>query len=160
MENLTQPTEGEKKFTQAEVDAIIGKRLAEERAKFPTAEEMSKYNAYKAAQATDAEKMTALATERDTARNDLAAEKAKVAQLQHEALLAKLGAPTDDIEYVDFKVRQMVTAEKNYETAAKEFISGWKAPVHADMGGNLDGGASPQSVNSTMNAIIRGARKR
>lgn len=155
-----QPEEGVKTFTQAEVDAIIGRRLAEERKKFPTAEEMAAYSAYKAAQETDADKLANITAERDTARQALQEAQAEAEKLRNEKVLLGKGVAEDDLEYFDFKIRKMVSTEKTYEQAAAEFIATQQNHVRVDMGGGLGGNNVPQTPAAQFNDLIRRAAKR
>lgn len=155
-ENIIEPHGGEKTFTQAELDAIIGKRLAEERKKFPTEEEIAAYNAYKSAQQTDAEKLANLTTERNEAQTALKGAQAEVEKLKHERFLLGKSVPADDLDYFDFKISAMVTAEKTYEQAAEEFLKTRQPNVRIDMGGSLEGGKGA-NASSVMNSLIRAA---
>lgn len=155
-----EPNSGEKLFTQAELDAILGKRLAEERAKYPSKEELDGYKAYKASQPTDNEKLNTLTKERDTAKTELATANAEVERLKHERFLLSKGVPADDLEYYDFKISKAVTPEKNYETAAEEFLKDkQQTSVRVDMGGGFGGGNVKTTPSSMMNDLIRKGAK-
>lgn len=155
------PDEGEKQFTQADLDRVVSKRLAEERSKYPTKEEMDGYRAYKASQQTDAEKLATITTERDTAKSDLAKANGEITKLNHKLFLLSKGVPADDVEYHDFKISQLVTDTEDYETVAKKYLKDKVKPsgVRVDMGGGFGGGAPAPTGNSAMNAFIRGSRK-
>lgn len=163
MENQNTPNEGEeKKFTQADIDAIISKRLAEERKKYPSAEELAGYEAYKASRQTDAEKLNNMTAERDAANNKLTAAQEEVARLQHERFLLGKGVTEEDLEYADFKIRKAVTDSKTYEQAADEFLKGFqpKGATRVDFGGNLGGGNAKQTASQQFNALIRAAARK
>ncbi len=51
-------------FTQADVDNIVNKRLERERKKYPSADELTAFRAWKQSQQTENEKMDALQRER------------------------------------------------------------------------------------------------
>ena len=156
-------TSGEdKQFTQADVDRIVGKRLSEERAKYPSAEEMTAYRQYLASKQTDAEKLASITSERDKVTGDLAKANAEVNKLKHQIFLLSKGVPADDLDYYDFKISQLVTEGKDFETVAKAFLKDklqQKPSVRVDLGGGFGGGAPAVTGNSAMNAFIRGARK-
>lgn len=152
--------ENEKVFTQAELDEIIGKRLNEERKKFPSAEEMAGYTAWKNSQQTDADKIAAITGERDSANSALAEANKEVERLKHERFLLSKGVSADDLEYYDFKISKAVSDEKTYEAAADEFIQE-RQTVRVDMGVNLGGGGNqPKSTNAMMNDLLRRSAKK
>lgn len=154
------PEEGEKQFTQADLDRVVSKRLAEERSKYPTKEELDAYRAYKDSQKSDAEKLSTLTTERDTAKNDLAKAQAEIEKMKHERFLLSKGVPADDLEYFDFKISQQVTEGKDYETVAKAFLKEKLKPgVRVEFGGGFGGGNPAPTGNSAMNAFIRSVKR-
>lgn len=155
---ITEPGEGEKKFSQAELDNIISRRLSEERKKFPTAEEMTAFNSWKAAQQTEAEKFAAMVTERDSANSKLNEANAKLAKYEHEKYLLTKGVEADDLDYYDYKISKMVTDGKSYETAAEEFLKDKKPSqrVRVDTGAGFGGGNGTPTPAGLMNSIIRG----
>lgn len=154
---IIEPNEGEKKFSQAELDAIIGRRLSEERKKFPTDEEMNAFNAWKSAQQSEAEKLASMTVERDTANNNLKEANAKLAKYEHEKFLLTKGVEADDLDYFDYKISKMVTDGKTYEAAAEEFLKDKKPSiVRVDSGAGFGGGRGAPTASSLMNDIIRG----
>lgn len=162
MENNPNPSpeEGEKQFTQADLDRVVSKRLAEERSKYPTKEEMDGYRAYVASKQTDADKLASMTTERDTAKSDLAKANGEIAKLTHKLFLLSKGVPADDVEYHDFKISQLVSETEDYEAVAKKYLKEKLKPgVRVDLGGGFGGGAPAPTGNSAMNAFIRGSRK-
>lgn len=146
-------------FTQAELDEILGRRLAEERKKFPTEAEMAAFREYQSNQQTTEQKLTA---ERDTAQAALTSANAEVERLKHERILLGKGVAEDDLEYYDFKIKKAAeSAGKTYEAAAEEFIQSRQQTPKFDTGGNLGGGKSaPKSTNAMMNDLLRKAAKR
>lgn len=144
-ENLVNATseKEEKKFTQAELDAVIGKRLAEERAK------------------TGSEEISKITAAKDAAEKNYQETLAKLERMRHERLLMSFGVPADDVDYYDFKISQLVSKEKNYETAAKEFLKEKpvKPNVRFDTGAGF-GGAKEPTTSSVMNDLIRSGARR
>lgn len=163
-EIIEQPGEGEKKFTQAEVDALIGKRLGEERKKYPTAEEMSAYNTWKQAQQTETEKLAGIIADRDNATKERDAAKAEAEQLRNEKYLLSKGIEEDDLEYYAFKISKNVSDSKSFAAAADEFLKDVDTTnkyVRMDTGANVGGGnGGKQNPNDVFNNILRRAAKR
>lgn len=151
----------EKKFTQTELDALIGRRLAEERKKFPTQEEMTEFNSWKAGKTTDAEKLASITSERDTANSKIAEAQAEIQKLKHERYLLDKGIAADDLDYYEYKISKKVTDTVTFEKAAEEFLkeNNKRSTVKMDTGASIGGKAGKPAPNDQMNALIRGARK-
>ena len=164
-DNPINPTQGdnpapaEKTFTQAEVDAIIGKRLAKAMKGVPDEAELTAFRSWKESQQTDAQKMTSLTQERDKAQKDLTDALAKVEQYEREKFLLSKGVAAEDVDYYAFKAAQNVSDKKTFEQAAMEFIASRQPKAKVDFGGSLQGNPTKKTPNDTMNALIRGARK-
>lgn len=156
---LTTAPEPEKTFTQADVDALIQKRLDRERKKYPPDEEMTAFKAWKESQQTEQEKWNILTEERDTARSQLAAAQAELEQMKREKYLTGKGVPAEDLDYYAFKIGKLVTDTKTFEQAAENFLKK-NAPnkVRIDITAPLERGKHAASTaNDAMNALIRGA---
>lgn len=157
-----QQNQSEKTFTQAEVDAIITRRLAKEKKGMPDEAELTAFRAWKDSQQTEQQRIASITQERDTAKVDLAAALAQVEQYEHEKIMLAKGVPADDVDYYVFKADQLVSDTKSFEQAADEVIKA-RAPqngtVRIDFGAPLNGGGAAKSANDAMNALIRGARK-
>ena len=109
----------------------------------------------------------------------------RVTQLERERALLSQGVPEEDLDYYMFKIGKLVTGEKDFNTAAKEFLkqqfkigklvtgekdfntaakeflkqhgTAHRAPALRSTGASLAGRASgPRSTNDTMNRILRG----
>lgn len=98
-ENAT-AKEPEKTFTQADVDKIVSDRLARERSKMPSADELKAFGEWKKSQQTEAEK----AAEREKA---LAEAQARSEELKRELLVSWAGVKAEDADFVIFKVAKM-----------------------------------------------------
>ena len=102
--------------------------------------------------------------ERDGAeelRAELSLTRARVTQLERERTLLSQGVPEEDLDYYVFKIGKLVSEEKDFETAAKEFLkqraSDRRAAAPRSTGASLAGRpSSPRSTNDTMNRILRG----
>ena len=85
----------------------------------------------------------------------------RVTQLERERALLSQGVPEEDLDYYVFKIGKLMTGEKDFDTATKEFLKQHGAPRRASAphstGASLAGRATaPRSTNETMNRILRG----
>ena len=110
----TTPTEGgnEKTFTQAELDKIVGERLARERKNQPDPEKLKKFEEWEKSQQSEAEKAA------ETAKK-LADAQSEAEQLRRENAVIKAGVSADDADYVMFKVGKM---EGDFNDNLKKFL--------------------------------------
>ena len=111
---------------------------------------------------------SAAAEERNGAaelRAALSRARERVTQLERERSLLSQGVPEEDLDYYVFKIGKLVTGEKDFDTAAKEFLkqrgaahgTTHRAPATHSTGASLAGRSSgPRSTNDTMNRILRG----
>ena len=152
----------EQTFTQSEVEAMIGKRLAKAMKGVPGEEELTAFRAWKESQQTEHEKWETLTKERDESRTALTEARAKIEQYEREKFLQGKGVPADDLDYYVFKIGRMVTEDVTFEKAAEKFLAE-KAPsasaIRVDFSAPLNGGKTQQTPNEAMNNLIRGARK-
>ncbi|MBQ0067182.1 MAG: hypothetical protein KBS60_03195 [Phascolarctobacterium sp.] len=153
--------DNERTFTQEEVDSIVGARLARERAGMPTTEELNAFRAWQNGESRrESEELTATKATLATAQADLEAANKELNKVKQESYLTGKGIAKEDIDYYGFKINAMVTDKKTFEQAADEFIEAHPAKtVSVDFGGNLGGGASKDSPNNAMNALLRRAVK-
>lgn len=148
----TDNNQQEKTFTQAEVDALIGRRIAKLTKGMPSDDELSEFRAWK-------DKKPNNDAEMQTLRNDLAAANEKLTQYEREALLTAKGVRKEDVDYYSFKIGKMVDDKTTFEQAMETFLKdnpvrGVKMNTSASFGGN----EKELTANQTMNALIRGAR--
>lgn len=148
----------EKTFTQAEVDAMIGKRLAKAMKGMPSEEELTAYRTWQAGQADEKTRWDKLTEERDTLAGKLTAAEAERDQLKRDLYLAQKGLTGDEAEFIAFKAGKMVDGKKTFEQAVDELTAerkqtqttfDWTAPV----------GGGQKKESDVMNALIRGALK-
>lgn len=151
----------EQTFTQAEVDNIVAKRLARATCGMPSEDELKAYNAWKANQQSEAEKLKDIEKERDTEKAARLAAEAKVTQFEREKYLTAKGVSADELEFYCFKIGQKVTDTVSFEKAADEFLKDRKpASVRVDMSAHVgNSGNSANGTNDAMNALIRGKFK-
>lgn len=154
----------EKTFTQAEVDAIVGRRVAKATKGMPGEEELSKFRAWQESQQTEKERWDTLQKERDESKTALAEALAKVEQYEREKTLLGMGVKADDVDYYVFKIGKMVTDTTDFKKAAEHYLKDnpiiqHSDTVRVDFGAPLSGGQPAKSGNEIMNSLIRGARK-
>lgn len=148
----------EKTFTQAEVDAMIGKRLAKAMKGMPSEDELSAYRSWKESQQTEQEKWNDLTRERDESRAALTSAQAELEQLKREKYVLSKGLSGEEAEFIAFKAGKMVDDKTTFEQAVdaltadrKKTTFDWTAPVGE--------GSKKTGENDAMNALIRGAFK-
>ena len=143
VEQEQEQQEEERTFTQAEVDAMIEKRLARERKAFR-------------------QKQKAAATqEEDEAPEDHGSERdSELEIMRRENHLLKQGVPADDVDYYVYKISKLVDEDTSFEEATKKFLKDNKrVNIRMDTGARLNGGAGKnKSANDTMNDLLRKAR--
>lgn len=151
----------EKTFTQAEVDSIIGKRLAKAMKGMPGEEELTAFRTWKESKQTEKERWDTLTSERDTARTELTAAQAKLEQYEREKFLLGKGVPADDVDYYAFKIGKLVTDTTDFEKAAEQYLKDNPptGTIQVDLTAPLGVGRPTPSENEMMNSLIRGARK-
>lgn len=91
-------TTTEKTFTQAEVDTLIGKRLAKAMKGMPDEAELNAFRAWKGNQQNEQQQLNTLTSERDAARNQLSAAQAELEQYKREKLLLSNGVDQNDVD--------------------------------------------------------------
>ena len=155
--NAPEPTPA-KTFTQEEVDAMIGKRLAKAMKGMPSEEELTAYRTWKDGQAGEKERWDKLTGERDTLSGKLTTAEAERDQLKRELYVLKKGLTGEKTEFIAFKAGKMVDDKTTFEQAVdaltadrKKTSFDWTAPV--------GGGKTKTGENDVMNALIRGALK-
>lgn len=150
--------EGEKTFTQAEVDKIIAARVARATKGMPNAEELAAFNTWKANQQSEAEKYAAVVTERDSARAEIVTAKSEAAKLKRELYVAKKGLEGEDAEFITYKAEKMVSDTKTFEQAVDELTKDREKKARFDWAAQVGNGEGRKATESdVMNALIRGA---
>ncbi len=138
--------DAEKTFTQAEVDALIAARLARAAKGMPDKAELTEFRNWKSSQQTEADKLSTAERERDEARSE-------AEQYKRQLYLLSQGVPADDLDYYAYKIGKMVTQEKDFETAAGEFLKGHPvktaAPTQAAEAAGSPGKGEPASADES-----------
>lgn len=158
---MSEPNNSEsvKTFTQEEVDAMIGKRLAKAMKGVPSEEELSAYRTWKENQQSEQQRQAQRDNDFNKAQSDLTAAQAELAQLKREKYVFSKGLSGEEAEFISFKAAKLVDEKTTFEQAVdkltenrKKTTFDWTAPV----GGGNDG---KNTVNSAMNSLIRNALK-
>ncbi len=82
----------------------------------------------------------------------------RVRQLERERWLLSQGVPEGDLDYYAFKIGSLVTSEKDFAAAAKDYLRERRLrpggiSTAAALGGRI---SKAPGVNETMNRLIRG----
>lgn len=167
--NITAQEQGgaaEKTFTQAEVDALIARRVTRALKGMPDEEELNSFRSWQKDRNTERETINSLTTERDTANTALAAANSKLEQYERERYLLAKGVKADDVDYYAYKIGKLVTKDKNFEQAAEEYLadknptreeSNGKQTVSFDTAASVGQGKTAEmSLNERMNRKLRG----
>ena len=151
----------EKTFTQADVDALIQKRLDRERKKYPSEDELSAYRTWKESQQTEQERWNALTKERDESRTALNAAQAELEQLKREKYVLSKGLSGDEAEFIAYKAAKIVDDNTTFEQAVDSLTAQRHKTATFDWTASVGGGNSGTmaTTNKTMNSIIREALK-
>lgn len=145
-------------FTQAQVDVLIQKRLDRERKKYPTEDELTAFRTWQGNQKQEQQNLASITQERDTATAQLAQAQAELEQMKREKYVAAKGLTGDEAEFITYKASKMVTDKVTFEKAVDELVADRKPAF--DWTGSVGDGSKTNTVNGTMNALIRGAVKR
>lgn len=154
----------EKTFTQTEMEAIIGKRLAKAMKGMPGEEELSAFRTWKESQQTEKERWENLTKERDESKAALNAAQAELTQYKREKLLLDKGISPEDVDYYAFKIGKLVTDELPFEKAAIQYLEAHspKRPdpsasaMQVDFGASLSGKPPAMTLSERINKELRG----
>lgn len=146
----------EKTFTQAEVDQMIGQRLSRERSKYPSEEELTAYNNWKATNQTEQQKAAQRERDLTKAQTDLAAAQSEVEQLKRERYVLSKGLSGDEAEFIAYKAAKMVDNKTTFEQAVDKLTEN-RQKVTFDWTAPAGGNGQKNDVNAVMNRLIRGA---
>ena len=147
-----------KTFTQEEVDAMIGKRLAKAMKGIPSEEEITAYRTWKDSQQTEQERQAKQAKDLADSKAALTALQAEAEQLKRDKYVLSKGLTGEDAEFIAFKAMKMVNDKTTFEQAVDELTANRKKATF-DWTAPAGGGTKEVNMNSTMNALIRGALK-
>lgn len=147
-----------KTFTQEEVDAMIGKRLAKAMKGMPSDDELTAYRTWKDSQQTEQERQAKREKEFADNKSALTAAQAEVQQLKREKYVLSKGLTGEEAEFIFFKAEKMVDDKTTFEQAVDKLTEN-RQKVKFDWTAPAGGGSEKNNVNAAMNNLIRGALK-
>lgn len=147
-----------KTFTQEEVDAMIGKRLAKVMKGMPSDDELTAYRTWKDRQQTEQERQAKCEKEFADNKSALTAAQAEVQQLKREKYVLSKGLTGEEAEFISFKAEKMVDDKTTFEQAVDKLTEN-RQKVKFDWTAPAGGGSEKNNVNAAMNSLIRGALK-
>lgn len=153
-ENPT-PTTEEKKFSQAEVDDLISKRLARERKKYPTDEELADWRNWKETRQQGEEASAKAARELNDYKTKYDYAIRELEQARNEMYLLANGVPGEDVDYYAYKIGKLTNEETTFEQAAQKYleekhIGGMKVSTGVQVTGS-----AAKSENDVINDALR-----
>lgn len=101
--------------------------------------------------------------EKEDLREKLNEANARLEQMERERFLLLRGVPEEDLDYCIFRIGKTVSAEKDFRTAAKEFLKRHETTAGGSgfrTGASLSGRSpkTPPTANETMNQLLRASR--
>lgn len=150
--------EQEQTFTQKDVDRMISARLAREREKYPTDEEIAAYRSWKDSQQTEQERQAKREKELLDAKAALEGANASLEQVKREKYVLSKGLTGEEAEFVVYKAAKLVDEKTTFEKAVDKLVEGRKK-VTFDWSASVGGGNKAANTNSVMNDLIRAARR-
>lgn len=153
-ENPTLTAE-EKKFSQAEVDDLISKRLARERKKYPTDEELADWRNWKETRQQGEEASAKAARELNDYKTKYDHAIRELEQARNEMYLLAKGVPGEDVDYYAYKISKLTNEETTFEQAAQKYleekhIGGMKVSTGVQVTGS-----AAKSENDIINDALR-----
>lgn len=149
----------EQTFSQADVDRLIQQRLERERKKYPSEEELTAFNTWKANNQTEQQKAAERENALKNAQTDLEAAQGELEQLKREKYVLSKGLTGEDAEFITFKALKLVDSKTTFEQAVDKLVENRKK-VTFDWTSQTGDGNSKNQTNSAMNSLIRGAFNR
>ena len=147
-----------KTFTQEEVDAMIGKRLAKAMKGIPSDEEITAYRTWKDGQQTEQERQAKRDKELADSKTALTAAQTELEQVKRDKYVLSKGLSGEEAEFIAFKALKMVDDKTTFEQAVDKLTEN-RQKVKFDWTAPAGGGDKPNANNAAMNNLIRGALK-
>ncbi len=113
-----QGQEPEKTFNQAEVNAIVQSRLADERKKMPSKDDLAAFKAWQAEQ----KKEEPVNEEAQEALRKLATMEAELTRLQNRDAVIKSGVPAQYADFVAYETAKLLDDETDFDTALLTYL--------------------------------------
>lgn len=145
-----------KTFTQEEVDAMIGKRLAKAMKGMPSEEELTAYRTWKDGQASEKDRWDKLTKERDESQTALAAVRSELEQLKNEKYVLSKGLTGEEAEFIAFKAAKMVDDKTTFEQAVDALTADRKKTTFDWTAAVGEGKQQAMSLNERINKELRG----
>lgn len=147
-----------KTFTQEEVDAMIGKRLAKAMKGMPSDDELTAYRTWKDSQQTEQERQAKREKEFADNKSALTAAQAEIEQMKRDKYVFSKGLTGEEAEFIAFKALKMVDDKTTFEQAVDKLTEN-RQKVRIDWAAPAGGGEKKIDVNAAMNSLIRSAVK-
>ena len=147
-----------KTFTQEEVDAMIGKRLAKAMKGIPSEEEIAAYRTGREGQQTEQERQAKRDKELADSKSALTAAQAEIEQMKRDKYVFSKGLTGEEAEFIAFKALKMVDDKTTFEQAVDKLTEN-RQKVRIDWAAPAGGGEKKIDVNAAMNSLIRSAVK-
>lgn len=147
-----------KTFTQEEVDAMIGKRLAKAMKGIPSEEEIAAYRTWREGQQTEQERQAKRDKELADSKSALTAAQAEIEQMKRDKYVLSKGLTGEEAEFIAFKALKMVDDKTTFEQAVDRLTEN-RQKVRIDWAAPAGGGEKKIDVNAAMNSLIRSAVK-
>lgn len=147
-----------KTFTQEEVDAMIGKRLAKAMKGIPSEEEIAAYRTWREGQQTEQERQAKRDKELADSKSALTAAQAEIEQMKRDKYVLSKGLTGEEAEFIAFKALKMVDDKTTFEQAVDKLTEN-RQKVRIDWAAPAGGGEKKIDVNAAMNSLIRSAVK-
>ena len=147
-----------KTFTQEEVDAMIGKRLAKAMKGIPSEEEIAAYRTWREGQQTEQERQAKRDKELADSKSALTAAQAEIEQMKRDKYVLSKGLTGEEAEFIAFKGLKMVDDKTTFEQAVDQLTEN-RQKVRIDWAAPAGGGEKKIDVNAAMNSLIRSAVK-
>ena len=113
-----QGKEPDKTFTQAELNVIIQDRLAAERKKMPSKDDLAAFRAWQAEQKKD----EPVNEEAEAARRELAATRAELTRLKNRDTVIQAGVPTQYADFVAYETSKLTDDDTDFEAALQTYL--------------------------------------
>lgn len=141
----------ERTFTQAEVDALINKRIGRMKKDMPSDEEIKAYREWKKAQTPE---------QKSTTQDELDDALAEMEMTRRENYLLRKGADPEDVDYLVYRISKSMDGDEDFDEAADKYFKDHKkdSAVRMDTGARLSGNVK-KNPHEAMNELIRNARK-
>lgn len=155
--NSSEQQQEEKRFTQSEVDALIGKRLARAMKDAPDESELAAFRAWKSNHTDDGKNGSN--QQSDRLAEELATAREELEQLKRDKYILNKGLSGDEAEFIAFKAGKLVTKDVTFEKAVDQLTKDRKQ-MSFDWAGKVgEGGTGSEKTASVMNQLIRNAFK-